>query len=114
MLIQARPYRRVRGCSAWKTSTSSRLQTHLNKLAKTQSKDRVLQIRSYMRAIFAEAVDQDFLSKDPARKVKVPANLRETDKTTLTWDQLRRALAKLDRSGSDSAEARHDERSSAQ
>jgi integrase len=71
------------------------LQNHLNKLAKTHSRDRVLQIRSYMRAIFAEAVDQDFLPKDPARMVKVPANLREVDKTTLTWDQLRAALAKL-------------------
>ena len=60
------------------------LQNHLNRLAKTHSKDRVLQIRSYMRAIFAEAVDQDFLSKDPARMVKPPANLREVDKTTLT------------------------------
>ncbi|QHN02729.1 tyrosine-type recombinase/integrase [Granulicella sp. WH15] len=71
------------------------LQNHLNKLAKTRSKDRVLQIRSYMRAIFAEAVDQDFLPKDPARMVKVPTNLREVDKTTLTWDQLRAALDRL-------------------
>ena len=72
------------------------LQNHLNKLAKIHSRDRVLQIRSYMRAIFAEAVDQDFLAKDPARKVKPPANLREVDKTTLSWDQLRSALEKLD------------------
>ncbi len=72
------------------------LQAHLNKLAKNRSKDRVLQIRSYMRAIFAEAVDQDFLPKDPARMVKPPANLREVDKTTLTWEQLRAALAKLE------------------
>jgi integrase len=71
------------------------LQTHLNKLARTRSRDRVLQIRAYMQAIFAEAVDQDFLSKDPARSVKIPAHLRETDKTTLTWDQLREALSKL-------------------
>jgi integrase len=71
------------------------LQIHLNKLAKTRSKDRVLQIRAYMKAIFAEAVDQEFLPKDPARTLKTPANLRETDKTTLTWDQLRAALAKL-------------------
>ncbi len=72
------------------------LQTHLNQLAKIHSKDRVLQIRSYMRVIFAEAVDQDFLPKDPARTVKVPANLRAVDKTTLTWDQLRGALEKLE------------------
>lgn len=71
------------------------LQTHLNKLAKTRSKDRVLQIRAYMKAIFAEAVDQDFLPKDPARTVKAPANLRESDKTVLTWEQLAAALAKL-------------------
>lgn len=71
------------------------LQLHLNKLAATCSKDRVLQMRAYLRDIFAEAVDQDFLVKDPARKVKVPAQLRPTDTTTLTWDQLRLALSKL-------------------
>lgn len=72
------------------------LQSHLNKLAKTSSKDRVLQCRAYTRDIFAEAVDQDFLTKDPARKLKTPANLRETDKTVLTWNQLRSTLAALD------------------
>lgn len=49
------------------------LQIHLNKLAKTRSKDRVLQIRAYMKAIFAEAVDQEFLPKDPARTLKTAA-----------------------------------------
>jgi len=43
----------------------------------------------------AEAVDQDFLAKDPARTVKPPANLREMDKTVLTWGQLRAALEML-------------------
>ncbi|WP_051979157.1 hypothetical protein [Edaphobacter aggregans] len=71
------------------------LQIHLNKLAATRSKDRVLQMRAYLRDIFAEAVDQDFLAKDPARKVKVPAQLRDTDTTTLTWEQLRKALMEL-------------------
>lgn len=71
------------------------LQVHMNKLAQTRSKDRVLQMRAYLRDIFAEAVDQDFLAKDPARKVKVPSQLRDTDTTTLTWDQLRLALSKL-------------------
>ena len=32
------------------------LQVHLNKLAKTRSKDRVLQMRAYMRDIFAEPI----------------------------------------------------------
>ncbi len=44
---------------------------------------------------FAEAVEQDFLLKDPARTVKTPSELKETDKTTLTWDQLRAALSML-------------------
>ena len=54
-----------------------------------------MQIRAYMRAIFAEAVDQGYLDKDPARTVKPPSNLRAVDKTTLTWEQLRSALEKL-------------------
>jgi len=41
------------------------LQTYLNKLARTRSRDRILQILSYMKTIFAEAVDQDFFRKIP-------------------------------------------------
>jgi hypothetical protein len=55
----------------------------------------VLQIKAYMQGIFAEAADQEFLAKDPARNVKAPENLRDTDKTTLSWEQLRAALSKL-------------------
>src|SRR5580700_2441126 len=33
--------------------------------------------------------------KDPACKVTVPSQLRDTDKTTLTWEQLRNALSHL-------------------
>ena len=71
------------------------LQLHLNKLARTESRDRVLQIRAYLRDLFAEAVDQDFLAKDPARKLNVPTRLRKSDKTTLTWPQMRTALSSL-------------------
>ena len=71
------------------------LQVHLNNLAKARSKDRVLQIRAYLRDVFAEAVDQDFLVKDPARKVTVPSQMRDSDKTTLTWPQLRDVLSRL-------------------
>ena len=56
----------------------------------------MLQIRAYLRDIFAQAVDQDFLVKDPARKITVPTQLRDTDRTTLTWFQLRGALSKLE------------------
>ncbi len=68
----------------------------MNKLAKTCSKDTVLQMRAYLRDMFEEAVDQDFLYKNPAARVKIPKNLRETDTTTLTWDQLRMALEVLE------------------
>jgi integrase len=71
------------------------LQVHLNDLAETRSRDRVLQIRAYLRNIFSEAVDQDFLPKDPARKVAVPKQLADTDTTVLSWDQLRGVLATL-------------------
>ena len=74
------------------------LQTHLNQLAQTRSRDRVLQVRAYLQAIFSEAVDQDFIGKDPARTIKVPAHLKETDKTVLSWDQLRAVLSRLGRS----------------
>lgn len=71
------------------------LQTHINHLAKFRSKDRVLQARSYLKSIFREAVEQDFLVKDPSRSVTAPAILREKDKTVLSWDQLRLVLANL-------------------
>ena len=71
------------------------LQTHINRLAAILSKDRVLQARSYLKSIFSEAVEQDFLLKDPSRKVTIPKDLRKKDKTVLTWDQLRLVLASL-------------------
>jgi site-specific recombinase XerC len=52
-------------------------------------------MRAYVRDIFAEAVEQDFLVKDPARKVTVPSQFRDTDKTILTWERLRNALSYL-------------------
>jgi Integrase core domain len=72
------------------------LQLHVDKLAKNCERDTVLQMRAYLRDIFEEVVDQDFLIKDPAARLKVPMQLRETDKTTLTWDQLRAALESVD------------------
>jgi len=72
-----------------------RLQIHLNLLAKSVSRDRVLQMRSYIRDIFAEAADQGFIDKDPTRKLPVPTQLRATDRTTLSWEQLRRVLNSL-------------------
>jgi integrase len=71
------------------------LQTHLNDLAKKLSQGRVQHARFYLKAIFEEAVEQEFIAKDPARKLIAPNNLRAPDRTTLTWDQLRRVLASV-------------------
>lgn len=40
------------------------LQRHLKHLATFLSQDRIKHARSYMKSIFAEAVEQDFLLKD--------------------------------------------------
>jgi hypothetical protein len=64
------------------------LQTHLNYLAERYSQDRVKQARSYLKSIFDEAIEQEFLVKDPTRKLKIPKNLRPKDKEVLSWEQL--------------------------
>jgi len=71
------------------------LQTHLNRLAKTLSAGRVMHARFFMRAIFEEAIDQEFVEKNPARKLILPKELRPVSKTTLTWEQLRMILASV-------------------
>ena len=55
------------------------------------------QARSYLKSIFDEAIEQEFLARDPSRKLRIPKNLRPKDKRILTWEQLGKALAKADR-----------------
>jgi integrase len=71
------------------------LQTHLNHLAQTLSDGRVKHARFYLKAIFEEAIEQEFVEKNPARKLILPNQLRPVNKTTLTWDQLRLLLASV-------------------
>ena len=73
------------------------LQTHLTDLADRYCQDRVKQARSYLKSIFDEAIEQEFLVKDPTRKLKIPKNLRPKDKRVLGWDQLWSILAKSPR-----------------
>ena len=73
------------------------LQTHLHDLAGRMSQDRVKQARSYLKSIFDEAIEQEFLTKDPSRKLRTPKNLRPKDKQVLSWEQLWLALAKSTR-----------------
>jgi integrase len=71
------------------------LQTHLNHLARTLSAGRVMHARFSTKAIFEEAIDQEFVEKNPARKLILPKELQSVNKTTLTWDQLRLLLASV-------------------
>jgi len=71
------------------------LQIHLNALAKKLSQGRVQHARFYLKAIFEEAIEQEFIAKNPARKLIPPNHLRASDTTTLSWDQLRRVLASV-------------------
>jgi integrase len=73
------------------------LQTHVNGLAERYSQDRVKQARSYLKSIFDEAIEQEFLVKDPSRKLKIPKNLRPKDKRILSWEELWSILAQTAR-----------------
>lgn len=70
------------------------LQTHVNDLALRYSQDRVKHARSYLKSIFDEAIEQEFLIKDPTRKLRIPKNLRPKDKRILSWDEMWSVLAK--------------------
>jgi integrase len=73
------------------------LQTYVNGLAERMSQDRVKQARSYLKSIFDEAVEEEFLTRDSSRKLKIPKNLRPKDKQVLTWEQLWLALEQTSR-----------------
>ena len=73
------------------------LQTHVNDFALRYSQDRVKHGRSYLKSIFDEAIEQEFLVKDPTRKLKIPKNLRPKDKRILSWDQMWMILAETAR-----------------
>ena len=85
------------GSSPIESMEKFELQAHLNDLAKVYCQDRVKQARSYLKSIFDEAIEQEFLVKDPTRKLRIPKNLRPKDKSILTWKQLRAVLTEATR-----------------
>jgi integrase len=72
-----------------------RLQAHLNVIAETLSYSPVQHVHSFLRSIFEECVEQDYLRKSPARSLEMPRCQREESldledgKPTLTIQQLR-------------------------
>jgi integrase len=62
------------------------LQDWLNQLARDYSRSMVFHCYTYLKSMCAEAVEQDFLAKDPGRKLKRPKT-RKPDETILEWPQ---------------------------
>lgn len=71
------------------------LQAWVNDLGKNHSQSVVLHVRTFLKSICAEAVEQEYLKKDPSVKLECPEGMRLTDKTVLTWDELRKVFAAL-------------------
>lgn len=73
-----------------------RLQTYANEIAKTRSKSIVQKFINWTRAAFDEAVEQDFVAKNPARMLSFPRELKAEGRRALTFDEVRAMLATLD------------------
>jgi integrase len=65
------------------------MQTWLNSIAKTRSGSAVRHCRIFLRSIFAEAVEQNYIDKSPARLLKVPKKLRAVQRPYLTLAEVK-------------------------
>jgi hypothetical protein len=87
---------------AWQyshTPPRRRLQQFLDQLAKDYCHDTVHLTHTYLRAIFRLAVDEGWLSKNPARILTIAKITRDRDKTILTLESVQ--LFKDELNGSD-------------
>lgn len=64
------------------------MQTWLNALAKKRSGSAVKHIRIFLKSIFAEAVEADFIRKNPARRLRLP-RLKSVRRVYLTEPEIR-------------------------
>jgi len=71
------------------------IQTHVNGLAAQFSRSVVINFRTYIRAILDEALEQDFIGKNPARKLAIPVT-RKPSKRTLAVDEIAELLAHME------------------
>lgn len=72
------------------------LQTYLNELAPNFSKSVLTKARVYLNAILDEAVELEFLPKNPARRLAVPRSGKKAASQPLTPDQIPQVLFHLD------------------
>jgi integrase len=70
------------------------LQKHLNAIAGQFSKSVVRTFRTYIKAILDEALEQEFINRNPARKLETPT-MRETCHRSLSPDEIRELLSVL-------------------
>lgn len=70
------------------------IQLHLNGLSEKFSRSVVVNFRTYIRAILDEALEQDFIGKNPARKLMLPVT-RKPSKRTLAVDEIAELLAHM-------------------
>jgi len=71
------------------------IQLHLNVLPAKFSRSVVVNFRTYIRAILDEALEQDFIGKNPARKLMIPAT-RKPSKRSLAVEEIAELLAQMD------------------
>jgi integrase len=68
------------------------LQIWVDELAKTRSKGLTHHVRIFLRSIFSEACESDYIRKSPARLLRVPVDLRPVLKPFLTVPQIQALL----------------------
>jgi integrase len=71
------------------------LQSWLNHLAEKYARSLVLHAKHYLKSILEEAVEQNYLLKNPAKKLETP-KLKRVDKSVLTAEHYRAVLNELD------------------
>jgi site-specific recombinase XerC len=64
------------------------VQVILNAYAKRLSKNTISHIRRKMVEVFEEAVEQEFINRNPATKTHIPDEAAEADETVLTKQNL--------------------------
>jgi integrase len=77
------------------TITKVQIQARLNALAKDYSKSTLKHVRTKMVEVFEEAIDQDFVTKNPAIRTEIPEEARDSEQPVLTAEQLIGLIDKL-------------------
>jgi integrase len=79
------------GSTAIEDVDSVHLHGWLNALAKSRSASAVKHLRLFLRSIFADALEQDYIRKNPARTLRLP-KLKTVAKPYLTLEQIKALL----------------------